>query len=213
MHPLRWHRRQPLAPSHLKVVSRIFRTWLAAPGPGSRGDGTSHLLVLQQLDVQISFGRPRRAGDVAQPCGGEVERGLTVRERAHDTRAPPDLAQDALERVVGANPPPVLLREGVVVSVSSTAVSTSSAARLRRRPRSFSITRLAFSRAAARSSLAWIALSMAAISRTLVEGTWLKMLRYQCTTHLCQAASRKNSGTLGKPNAGIRGDQPDTLQS
>src|SRR5262245_15374990 len=75
---------------------------------------TSHLLVLQQLDVQISLRRPRRAGDVAQPCGGEVERGLTVRERAHDTRAPPDLAQDALERVVGANPPPVLLREGVV---------------------------------------------------------------------------------------------------
>src|SRR5262245_11270120 len=62
---------------------------------------TSHLLVLQQLDVQISLRRPRRAGDVAQPCGGEVERGLTVRERAHDTRAPPDLAQDALERVVG----------------------------------------------------------------------------------------------------------------
>src|SRR5262245_24607821 len=28
----------------------------------------------------------------------------TVRERAHDTRAPPDLAQDALERVVGAKP-------------------------------------------------------------------------------------------------------------
>src|SRR5215831_7291431 len=48
------------------------------------------------------FRAPRRAGDVAQPCGGEIERGLTVRERAHDTRAPPDLAQDALERVVGA---------------------------------------------------------------------------------------------------------------
>src|SRR5262249_53534204 len=48
----------------------------------------------------------RRAGDVAQPCGGKVERGLTVRERAHHTRAPPDLAQDALEGVVGANPPP-----------------------------------------------------------------------------------------------------------
>jgi two-component system, sensor histidine kinase PdtaS len=39
---------------------------------------------------------------------------LTVRERAHDARAPPDLAQDALERVVGANPPPMLLREGVI---------------------------------------------------------------------------------------------------
>jgi hypothetical protein len=25
-------------------------------GPGSRGDGTSHLLILQQLDVQISLG-------------------------------------------------------------------------------------------------------------------------------------------------------------
>src|SRR5260221_13819165 len=33
---------------------------------------------------------------------------------AHDAGAPPDLTQDALERVVGANPPPVLLREGVV---------------------------------------------------------------------------------------------------
>ena len=35
---------------------------------------------------------------------------------------------------------------------------------------SFSITRTAFSRAAAISSLAWIALRIAAISRTLVEG-------------------------------------------
>src|SRR5262245_2296695 len=55
---------------------------------------------------------------------------------------------------------------------------------------------MAFSRAAAMSSPAWIALSMAAISRTLVEGTWLKMLRYQCTMHLCQAASGKNSAAL-----------------
>ena len=41
---------------------------------------------------------------------------MTVRESAHDTRAPPDLAQDALERVrvIGANPPPLLLWERVV---------------------------------------------------------------------------------------------------
>src|SRR5262249_32250291 len=39
---------------------------------------------------------------------------LSVRKRAHDTGAPPDLAQDTLERIVGANPPPVLLRKGVV---------------------------------------------------------------------------------------------------
>src|SRR5262249_38310344 len=77
--------------------------------------------------------------------------GLTVRERAHDVRAPPDLAQDELERVVGANPPPMLLREGVV--------SPRLPARAKRRTRSFPITRTAFSRAAAISSLAWIALS------------------------------------------------------
>src|SRR5262249_37468648 len=39
---------------------------------------------------------------------------LPVGERAHDARAPSDLAQDALERIVGADAPPVLLREGVV---------------------------------------------------------------------------------------------------
>jgi hypothetical protein len=36
----------------------------------------------------------------------------------------------------------------------------------------------------------------AAISRTLVEGTLLKMFRYQCTTHLCQATPGKNSAAL-----------------
>jgi hypothetical protein len=35
-------------------------------------DGTSHLLVLQQLDVQVSFGRPRGAGDVPEPGRGVV---------------------------------------------------------------------------------------------------------------------------------------------
>jgi hypothetical protein len=41
-------------------------------------------------------------GDVAQPGRSDVERGLTIRERAQDTRAPSDLAQDTLKRVVGA---------------------------------------------------------------------------------------------------------------
>jgi hypothetical protein len=41
------------------VVSRYFRTLffgLATPSSGSSCDGTSHLLVLQQLDVQVSLG-------------------------------------------------------------------------------------------------------------------------------------------------------------
>jgi hypothetical protein len=50
------------------------------------------------------------ASHVAQPCAGEVERALTS---AHHARAPPDLAQDALKRAVGAYPPQVLLREVV----------------------------------------------------------------------------------------------------
>ena len=39
---------------------------------------------------------------------------MTVRKRAYDTGAPADLTQDTLERVAGANPPPVLLRKGIV---------------------------------------------------------------------------------------------------
>ena len=57
------------------------------------------------------------------------------------------------------------------------------------------------------SSLAWIALSMAAISRTLVEGTWLKMLRYQWTTQLCQAASGTNSAALSASPGQVHGVQ------
>jgi hypothetical protein len=51
----------------LVAMSRIFRIFgLAERHPaGSRGDGTSHLLILQQLDLQISLGRPCSAGDVA----------------------------------------------------------------------------------------------------------------------------------------------------
>jgi hypothetical protein len=37
---------------------------------------------------------------MAQPGRGEVERRLPVRECANDARAPPDLAQNALERIV-----------------------------------------------------------------------------------------------------------------
>jgi hypothetical protein len=38
---------------------------------------------------------------MAQPGGGKIERRLPVRERADDACAPPDLAQDALEWIVG----------------------------------------------------------------------------------------------------------------
>jgi hypothetical protein len=49
------------------VVSKVFRTFdwgEAAHGTGSSGDGTSQLLVLQQVDVQVAFGRPGGASNV-----------------------------------------------------------------------------------------------------------------------------------------------------
>src|SRR5215831_19058466 len=100
-----WSVREPLMPNSRKSagsVQSLSHFWFRLSGPeaGSGGDGTSHLLVLQQLDVQISLGRPSGAGDVPEPGGSEVERRLPIRECAHHARTPPDLAQDALERIV-----------------------------------------------------------------------------------------------------------------
>jgi hypothetical protein len=36
--------------------------WAERPGTGLSGDGTSNLLVLQQLDVEISLDRPGSTG-------------------------------------------------------------------------------------------------------------------------------------------------------
>ena len=41
------------------------------------------------------------------------------------------------------------------------------------------------------SSPAWIAFSIAATSRTLVDGTWLKTLRYQCTMGRWKALTKR----------------------
>ena len=136
-------------------------------------------MVLQQLDVQITFGRPRGPGDVAQSGRGEVEGGLAVGECTDHTGATPYLAQDAFERIVGSD------------SASSAPPGRLVGQRLLDR-RCHKLGSIVKARAAqlidhldsllpcrAMSSPAWIALSIAAISRTLVEGTWLKMLRYQ----------------------------------
>jgi hypothetical protein len=57
----------------------------------------------------------------------------------------------------------------------------------------------------------WIALSMAAISRTLVEGTWLQILRYQRTTQRCM---REELGrALGETHTGVGYDQPNAVEA
>ena len=94
------------------------------------------------------------------------------------TRKKSSMHKELLVNLIrGADTPPVLLGESVVGQRLLSCRCASSAALVRRSPRSFSITWTAFCRAATMSSPAWIALSMAAISRTLVDGTWLKMLR------------------------------------
>jgi hypothetical protein len=83
---------------------------------------------------------------------------------------------------------------------------------VKRNTHSFAITYKAFSRAAATSSLAWIALSIATTSRTLVEGTWLNKLRYQWTHAPLPPGLREElGGALGKPQAGIRDDQTNPV--
>jgi len=59
-----------------------------------------------------------------------------------DAGAPPDLTQDALERIVRANPPPMLLRESLV-GERLLDCPLPPARRAKCRPRSFSITRTA----------------------------------------------------------------------
>ena len=49
-----------------------------------------------------------------QPGRGKIERGLSIRECADHPRAPSDLTQDALKRIVGADATPVLLWERVI---------------------------------------------------------------------------------------------------
>ena len=45
-----------------------------------------------------------------------------------------------------------------------------------------------------------IALSITAISRTLIEGTWLKMWRYQCTMQRCQALCLRGGALAAHPH-------------
>src|SRR5689334_20438101 len=99
-----------------------------------------------------------------EPGGSKVERRLPIWECAHHPRTPSDLAQDALERIVGADTPPMLLREGLDRSLHELGGSHQT-----QRPQLLDHSDSLLTR---RHDVlaAWIALSVAAISRTLVEG-------------------------------------------
>jgi hypothetical protein len=68
---------------------------------------------LEELHVAVSLGWPFGAGDVSQPGRGQVECGLTIGESDDPTASAPDLAYDALQRIVVLDPTPVLVEEGI----------------------------------------------------------------------------------------------------
>ena len=51
------------------------------------------------------------------------------------------------------------------------------------------------------------------VSRTLVEGTWLKMLRYSARRSVARQPQERTRRHFLKPRAGIRDDQSDAAQT
>src|SRR6188472_3401008 len=96
---------------------------------------------------------------MAQPGRGEVEGRFPIREGPDHAGPPPDLAQDAFERIVRSDAPPMLLREGVVGQRFFDRRAHELGGPGQPQRRQLLHTRTAFSRAATMSSLAWIALS------------------------------------------------------
>src|SRR6516165_8486548 len=75
------------------VLLDLSRPILLTPGPFRPTSATCCIFDTVELSRTVKVVSIFRTfGDVAQPGGSEVERGLTVRERAHDARAPPDRA-------------------------------------------------------------------------------------------------------------------------
>src|SRR5918995_6969134 len=98
--------------SETRVVSSSFRTF------HSRDSGPEGLVLrrAERRHVHVLAGRPVCASDVAKTRRGQVQAGLAIRESANHTRSSPDLAHDALQRIVGAELDPVAIRKGIIRS-------------------------------------------------------------------------------------------------
>lgn len=119
-------------------------------------------LLVQQRRVQVAPRPPLALRDVLEPRGDEHEGRLAVREGADHAGAAADLAVEALDRVVGADPPPVSGREARVGQGLGAALAD----RLRGLPEprrlQLDATASALASEAPRDPVAWIALSIAA---------------------------------------------------
>ena len=121
--------------------------------------------------VHVALAAPLGADDVAQAGGDEDQGAVSVGKCSDSPGAPADLAHDALERIIGAQAAPMLGGKLEILERLLDALGDESAAPASFISRSFATTSTALAWAAGRSSWAWIALSMAATSRTLDVGT------------------------------------------
>jgi hypothetical protein len=80
-------------------------------GSGGLGDGAL-VEVAEAVHVHVAFGAPGLAGDVAEAGADQEQGGVAVGEGADHAGAAPDLAHDALQRVVRAQGAVVFRGEG-----------------------------------------------------------------------------------------------------
>lgn len=85
-----------------------------ARGAASSGHRFLQFLLRQKLHIEVASGRPRRSGDVPQPGGRRVEGGFSIGECADHFGAAPDLLQDAFQRVIRPDAPPMFGWKAVV---------------------------------------------------------------------------------------------------
>ena len=149
---------------------------------------------------------------MAEPGRGQVQRRLAVRKGANHARAPPDLAQDAFQRVVGSDPPPVLLRESVIGERLLDAALNKLGGSGKPLLAQLRYHLPAFSRAACTSSAAWIAFSIAATSRSLGAAHAKNIAVQMNHASLPAGVGKELGGALGKSDAGIGDDQPNALE-
>src|SRR6516162_1546947 len=149
-----------------------------------------------------------------KPGGSKIEGRLPVGKRTHDAGASPDLSQHALKRIVGANPPPVLLREGVVgqrllncrlgelgrpgQAQRLQLLNHSSSLLTRRHHVLTGMDRLEHGRDLPHLGRGYMTEDIAVPMHD---------------TALPHRVGEKLRGAFGKPDAGIRGDQPDPFQA
>ena len=129
------------------------------------------------LHIHVFFVSPLNTRHMPEPSTDQHQRGVPIGERANYASPPADFAVQAFNDVVRPYSSPVFEGEGRIGQGFFYAVLDLFAASFNFIDRRASTTSLAFARAAALLSWAWIALSILDTSFTLERGTTENTLR------------------------------------